>query len=225
MFMLINSSLNVHVNNSCGLQAVQYINCSSRYAFTNLIILRANFGCKTLQSLVVEQPIQSDYFYEVHIWCKQRYPLCSSGTFFDGHIPAWFLFLWHDSSPQIPHKLLLSCTLSESLPWVPFSLKKKKRKGESYIDWIFQCLSVYRDLYSSSSSWLAAGNSHKEEPSSVQETCCHPDQTTIQQHIFDDVVTLCSKNRKKSRKQRISECFTWYNNIVHVHTLLNCYFT
>ena len=59
----------------------------------------------------------------------------------------------------------------------PFSLKKKKRKSD--IDWIFQWLSVYRDLYSSSSSWLAAGNSHKEEPISVQETGCHPDQTTI----------------------------------------------
>ena len=55
---------------------------------------------------------------------------------------------------------------------------------------------------------IAAGNSHKEEPSSVLERRGHPDQTTMQRPIFDDVVTLCSKNGKKSRKQRISECFT-----------------
>ena len=67
--------------------------------------------------------------------------------------------------------------------------------------WIFQWLSGY------SSSWLAAGNSQEEEPSSVLETRCHPDQTTMQRHIFDDVVTSCSKNGKKSRKQRILECF------------------
>ena len=32
----------------------------------------------------------------------------------------------------------------------------------------------------------------------------------MQRHIFDDEVTLCSENGKKPRKQRISECFTWY---------------
>ena len=53
---------------------------------------------------------------------------------------------------------------------------------------------------------LAAGNLHKGEP--VLETHCQPDQTTLQQHILNDVVTLCSKNGKKSRKQRISECIT-----------------
>ena len=57
-----------------------------------------------------------------------------------------------------------------------------------------------------------AGNSHEEEPSSVLETCCHPDRTTMQQHIFNDVVNSCSKNGKKSRKQRILECFTLCNN-------------
>ena len=155
------------------------------------------------------------FFYEVHLWCKQRYhPPCSIRTFLMVtrlHIPAWFLFLWHNSSPQISHNLFFSCTLSESLPWLSFFFENKKRKNESFIDWIFQWLSVYRDLYSSSSSWLAAGNSHKEEPSWVLETRCHPDETTMQQHIFDDVVTLCSKNGKKSRKQRILQCFPWYN--------------
>ena len=55
---------------------------------------------------------------------------------------------------------------------------------------------------------LTAGNSREEEPSSVEETHCHPDRKTMQQHIFDDVVTLCSENGKKSRKQIISECIT-----------------
>ena len=105
-------------------------------------------------------------------------------------------------------KLFFSCTLSESASLTFLFLWK--RKSESYIDWIFQWLSVYRDLDSSSSSWLAEGNSHKEEPSSVLETCCHPDETTMERHIFNDVVTLYSKNGKKSRKQRISECeLTW----------------
>ena len=120
------------------------------------------------------------------------------------HIPAWFLFLWHNSSLQIPHSMFFLAHCQNPCHDFPFSLKKE-RKSESHIDWIFRWLSFYRDLYSSSSSWLTAGNSHKEEPSSVLETCC-------QQHIFDDVVTLCSKNGKKSRKQRILECMTWYNS-------------
>ena len=99
----------------------------------NLIFLRENCGCKTLQRLVVEQSKQSDYiFNEVHLCCKQRYhPPCSIRTFLMVtrlHIPACFLFLWHNSSPQIPHKLFFSCTLSESLPWLPFSVKRRKGK-------------------------------------------------------------------------------------------------
>lgn len=49
----------------------------------------------------------------------------------------------------------------------------------------------------------------EEETSSTQKTFCHPDQT-MQRHIFDDKVALCSENGKKPRKQRISECFTLY---------------
>ena len=133
-------------------------------------------------------------FYEVHLWSKQRYHHpCRMRTFFDGHkITHSCMIFVH---PPKSHAICF-CTLSESLPWLPFSLEKKnKRKSERYIDWIFQWLSVYRDLYSFSSSWLAAGNSQK--PSSVLETGCHPDQTTMQPHIFDDVLTLCSKNGKK----------------------------
>ena len=121
------------------------------------------------------------------------------------HIPAWVLFLWHNSSPQIPHNLFFSCTLSESLPWLSFFFEKKKRKSESYIDWIFQLMTVCLQRpvqFQLKLTTVAAGNSHKEEPSSVLETRCHPDQTTMQQHISDDLVTLCSKNGKKSRKQK-----------------------
>ena len=50
---------------------------------------------------------------------------------------------------------------------------------------------------------VAGGNSCEEEPNSVLETFCHSDQTTMQQHILDDVATSCSENGKKSRKQRI----------------------
>ena len=39
--------------------------------------------------------------------------------------------------------------------------------------------------------------------------------------ILDDEVTLCSENGKKSRKQRISECFILM--MVHVQALYNCF--
>ena len=196
------------------------------YYLNKLNISSSKFWVQDLQRLVVEQPIQSGYFFMKFIsdvskdiiLISQQEPFLMVTRL---HIPSWSLFLWHSSSPQIPHNLFFSCILSESLLWLSFFFEKKKTKSESYIDWIFQWLSVYRDLYSSSSSWLAAGNSHKEEPSSVLETCCHPGETTMERYIFDDVVTLCSKNGKKSRKQRISECITWY--IVHMETLLNCY--
>ena len=83
--------------------------------------------------------------------------------------------------------------------------------------------SIYRDLYSSSSSRLAGGNSREEASSSIEDTVCHPDHTTMQQHniILDDEVTLCSEIGKKSRKQRISECFT--GMLVHVQSLLTCF--
>ena len=108
------------LRNSCGLQAVLCIKksviCSSRYAYTNLIILRANFGCKTYQRLVFEQQIQSGYFFLklVHLLSKQRYhPPCSTRSFFHGHKikhscmifvlmaqfippnPTQFVFFWH----------------------------------------------------------------------------------------------------------------------------------
>ena len=208
------------LRNSCGLQAVLCI----------ISLLFVPAGMHTPISLFSEQILGSRLYKD--FWLNNQYKssLLNKNLFWWSQDYTYLHDFCFDGTihPSKSHTnyLFFSCTLSESLPWLSFFFgEKKKRKSDSYIDWIFQWLSVYRDLYSSSSSWLAAGNSHKEEPSSVQETCCHPDQTTMQQHIFDDVVTLCSKNRKKSRKQRISECFTWYNNIVHVHTLLNCYFT
>ena len=70
-------------------------------------------------------------------------------------IPAWFLFWWHNnhSSPQIPHNLFFSCTLSESLPWLPFSLgKKRKEKVKvTLIGYFNDCLFTGTILHSSSS--------------------------------------------------------------------------
>ena len=99
--------------------------------------------------------------------------------------------------------------------------KKEKKKWKLHWLDISVTVCLQRPLQFQLKLWLAAGNSHKEEPSSVLETRCHPDETTMQQHILNDVVILSSKNGKKSRKQRISECITWY--IIHVETLLNCY--
>lgn len=74
---------------------------------------------------------------------------------------------------------------------------------------IFQWLSISETSTAPlCSSWLAVGNSCEEVNSSIPETFCHSDQTTMQQHSLDDEVTLCSENGKKSRLQRISECFT-----------------
>ena len=57
------------------------------------------------------------------------------------HIPAWFLFLWHNSSPQIPHNLFFSCTLSESLPWLSFFFEKRKEKWKSH--WLDISMTVF----------------------------------------------------------------------------------
>ena len=212
------------LRNSSGLQAVLCIKksviCSIRYAYTNLIILRANFGCKTLQRLVVEQPIQSDYFlWSSSLMYKERYlhPPCSTRwsqdyTFLHDFCSYNYMLMAQFIPPK-PTQFVFSCTLSESLPWLAFYLRKKRKEKVkvTLIECFNDCLFTETSDYSSSSSWLAAGNSCEEEPSSVPETHCQPDETTMEQHIFDDVVTLCSKNGKKSRKQWISECFTWYN--------------
>ena len=44
------------------------------------------------------------------------------------HSPTWLLFLWLNSIYQIPHNLLFSCTLSESLAWLSFFFEKEKEK-------------------------------------------------------------------------------------------------
>ena len=149
--------------------------CSSSYAYTNLIILRANFGCKTLQRLVVEQPIQSDYFFMKFIsvvrkdiiliapW--ERFLMVTTL-----HIPAWFLILRHSSSPQIPHNLLF-CLHTVRIPVVTFLSLWKKEKEKKKRKWFWLDISMtvclQRPLQFQLKLWLAAGNSHKEEPSSV----------------------------------------------------------
>ena len=60
---------------------------------------------------------------------------------------------------------------------------------------------VFTETSTAPAQAAAAGNSCEEEPSLIQETFCRPDQTTMQQHILDDVVTLCSENGKKLRKK------------------------
>ena len=127
------------LRNSSGLQAVlcnkKSVICSSRYGYTNLIILRANFGCKTLQRLVVEQPIQSDYFFMklVHLFSKQRYHRpCSTKTFFDGHkiTHSCMIFVFmaqfiHPSPTQFA-SFLAYC--QNPYHDFPFSLGKKEKE-------------------------------------------------------------------------------------------------
>ena len=84
----------------------------------------------------------------------------------------------------------------------PFSLGKKRKEKVTVT-----LIGYFNDCLFTETSTVSA----QEEPSLVLEKCCHPDETTMERHIFNDVLTLCSKNGKKSRKQRISECITWYN--------------
>ena len=145
--------------------------CSIGYACSNHIIFRRNFGCKTLQRLSLDnqykaftfvmfisdlsKAISSSLLNKILFWWSR-----------DCTLPCNWCFLWQNS----PHK---SHTISVFFFHdFPFSLKEK-RNFESCIDWIFQWPSVYRGTYSSSSSWLAAGNSGEEEPSSILEIFCH----------------------------------------------------
>ena len=147
-------------------------------------------GARLYKDLWLNNQYKVIIFHEVHLWCLRKV--------FYGTIP-----------PPKSHTICFFLHTVRILAMTFFLFKeKKKRKGESYIDWIFQWLSVYRDLYSSSSSWLAAGNSCEEEPSSVLETHCQPDETTMERHIFDDAAKMV---RSQESNDQISECFTWYN--------------
>ena len=60
---------------------------------------------------------------------------------------------------------------------------------------------LQRPLQLHSAQAVAARNSREEESSSISETFFQSDQTTMQQHILDDVVTLCSGNSKNKGKK------------------------
>ena len=114
--------------------------------------------------------------------------------------------------PQISHNFSFSPhNWSESLCMTFFFFEEKKKEAVKVV-----LIGSFNDcLFTETSTAPAAqavapGNSREEEPNSVLERFCQSDQTIMQQHVLDDVVTLCSENCKKSRKQRIWECFTWY---------------
>ena len=103
-----------------------------------------------------------------------------------------------------------------------FLQKKKEMVKVTLIGSFNICL--FTETSTAPTQTVEAGISCEEEPSSVIETFCHSDQTTMQQHILDDVVILCSENGKKSRKQRIWECFTWYDGSkLFMQALLQCF--
>ena len=158
---------------SCGLQAVLSINkaviCSSRYAYRTPISLFSEQIARPYKDLWVNNQYKVIIFFEVLLWSKQRYPPCSMTTFFDGHKIAqscMTVVFMAQFNTKIPHNLFFSCTLSESLPWLCFSLKKKKKKKWK-LYWLNISLIVClkRPLQFQLKLWLAAGNSHKEKPS------------------------------------------------------------
>ena len=52
---------------------------------------------------------------------------------------------------------------------------------------------------------VVAVNLGEQGPSSISEAVVHPDQTTKDQHIVDDVVSSDRENGKRSRKPRSPE--------------------
>ena len=142
------------LRNSCGLQAVLCIKksviCSSRYAYTNLIILRANFGCKTYQRLVFEQRIQSGYFFFklVHLLSKQRYhPPCSTRSFFHGHKITHSCMIFVFDGTIHPPKSHTICFLlahcQNPCHDFPFSLKKRREKKKRKLHLLDISMIVY----------------------------------------------------------------------------------
>ena len=63
----------------------------------------------------------------------------------------------------------------------------------------------------------------KNQVQSWKHFATWPDQKTMQKHIFNDVVTLCSENGENSRKQGILECLL--DIMLHMQALLNCFST
>ena len=114
--------------------------CSSRYTYTNLIILRAN--CKTLQRLVDQQPIPSDYFLwsssliqlsKNIILLAQRQPFLMVTRL---HSPAWLLFLWLNSIPNPTQFVFFLHTVRIPALTFLFLLKKEKEKKKWKWFWL-----------------------------------------------------------------------------------------
>ena len=138
------------LRNSCGPQEVLCIKktviCSSRNAYTNLVILRANFGCKTLQRLVVEQPNKVIIFYQVHLLSEQTYhPPCSTRAFFNGdnvtctHSCMIFVFMAQFIPPN-PAQLILFFFVTLCRSPLPFGKKRKEKVKVTLIAYFSDCL-------------------------------------------------------------------------------------
>ena len=68
----------------------------------------------------------------------------------------------------------------------PFPFEQKKRNSESYIDWIFQWLSNFRETFTAPA--VAASNSVDEGSSSILYIAILADLKAVLQLILDNVV-------------------------------------
>ena len=118
------------------------------HTVTNLIVLRANFGCKTLQRLVVEQPIQRDYFSMKFISDVSKDIILiaqHARTFFDGHKITHscmiFVFMAQFIPPNATQFVFFLHTVRIGCLDLPFSLKKRKQKVKvTLIGYFNDCL-------------------------------------------------------------------------------------
>jgi len=95
-------------------------------------------GARLYKDLWLNNQYKVIIFYEVHLWCIRK-DICILLAQQDGrkitHSCMIFVFMAQFLPPN-PTQFVFSCRLSESLPWLSFYLRKKEKKGESYIDWI-----------------------------------------------------------------------------------------
>ena len=114
--------------------------CSSWYTITTISLFSQQIlGARLYKDLRLNDQYKVIIFYEVRLWCKQRYyPSCSTRTFFDGYKITHSCMIFVVMAQFIPPNptqfvFFLHVHCQNPCHDFPFSLEKTKRKSESYI--------------------------------------------------------------------------------------------